>query len=173
MEGRVSGIDINADVARKDRVVSISGTKTLDSLIVEKDVEMCSGCLIGSYDLSDWANRAVLQTGNYTLPGGSFESMSLQQPVTLRGQLNGIIPTKDHLLTRSDPQLVTGQLKLASHLPLNVPYGSNETSAYKQTTEDFTLASRFGTLQVNGLYTGVNLSYFYDRAVSNYFFTFF
>lgn len=166
MDGLVNDIDIDTEVARKDRVLSISGSKTLENLIVKKDVEMCPGCLIGSYDLSEWASRAILQTGSYILPGARFESVKFQKPVKLNGQLNGITVSKEHIMTLSDPQIVTGQLSVHSYLPAGISFPSNMSSDYQKATEEFTLASRFDKLQVNGLYSGVDLAHFYEKSVS-------
>lgn len=165
LDGRVNNVDIEEDIARKNGQVAVCGTKTLENLVVEEDVEMCSGCFVGSYDLSDWASRAVLINGSYTLSGGRFESMTFQQPITLKEQLNGASVDKKCLLTLSDNQKVTGVITLSAQLPHDILPTSKTGLAYHNATEGFTLAGRFRNLTVEGLYNGVNLANFYERAV--------
>lgn len=129
-------------------------------------MDVCDTCLVDNVDLSKWADKIVRRTGNYTLSKiPPFEFMVLQQPITLNGTLNGIVVDKTHLLTLSDPQVISGPLTLSSLLPESIPYSSHMGTVYQQATEHFKLASRFDQLNVKGLYDGVNLTHFYSQSV--------
>ena len=151
---------------RNDRPNAVSGRKFLSSIVVKDSVDVCDTCLVDSVDLSSWADKIVRRTGNYTLSKiPPFESMNLQQPITLNGTLNGIVVDKTHLMTLSDPQVISGPLTLSSLLPESIPYSSRTGAVYQEATEHFKLASRFDQLNVKGLYDGVNLTLFYSQSV--------
>ena len=165
VDGQVNGLDLNSTFLRIDRPNAVIGRKSIASLTVKDAVEVCDTCLVDSVDLSSWTDKVVRRTGNYTLSTApSFESIVLQQPITLNGTLNGVTVDKAHLMTLSDPQVISGPLTLSSLLPESMPY-SSQISVYQEATEHFTLAARFDQLYVKGLYDGVNLTHFYNQSV--------
>lgn len=136
------------------------------ALHVQEALEMCNNCSVGTYDISNWASRAVLHKGNFTLSGAKFESLVFQQPLNLKGTLNNVTLSRDLVLTLSDQQEINGRLSISSLLPDDTLYSSEQGRVYQQATEEFSVAARFTNLQVNGLYDGIALRHFYDQAVS-------
>ncbi len=161
----LNGVDVNTSLMRNDQLNVITGQKLITSLQVTGAVETCDTCLVGAFDISNWASRAVLRKGNFTLSGAQFESLVFQQPLGLNGSLNNVTVTRDHLLTLSDQQEIDGLLSVSSLLPDNIVYLSEKGPIYQQTTEEFNVAARFKNLQVNGLYDGVFLPHFYEKLV--------
>lgn len=165
INGVLNGVDVNTSLMRNDRLNVITGQKLITSLQVTGAVETCDTCLVGTFDISNWASRAVLRKGNFTLFGAQFEFLVFQQPLDLNGSLNNVTVTRDHLLTLSDQQEIDGLLSLSSLLPDNIMYLSEKGPIYQQTTEEFNVAARFKNLQVNGLYDGIVLPHFYEQLV--------
>lgn len=162
----MNGINVSEAMMRKDQDNVITGRKTVKSIQVTGNVETCNKCLIDTYDISDWASRSVLRTGNFTLNGSQFESVSFQQSLELLGSLNNVTVSRDELLTISDEQQIKGNISLSSQLPENIQYPSNDGSMHQLATEDFIVAARFSNLEVEGLYDGIDLRRYYDRSVN-------
>ena len=158
-------VDVNTSLMRNDRLNVITGQKSINSLQVLGPIETCDTCLVDTFDISNWASRAVLRKGNFTLSGAQFESLVFQQPLNLNGTLNNITVGKEHLLTLSDQQEINGMLSISSLLPDSILYSNEKGPIYQQATEDFNVAARFNNLQVNGLYDGISLPHFYEQLV--------
>ncbi|XP_057379728.1 uncharacterized protein LOC130702079 [Daphnia carinata] len=165
VDGLLNGVDVSTSVMRNDRDNVITGRKSVMTLQVQEVLEMCDNCSVGTYDISNWASRAVLRKGNFTLSGAKFESLVFQQPLNLKGTLNNVTLSRDLVLTLSDQQEFNGRLSISSLLPDEILYSSEQGRVYQQATEEFSVAARFTNLQVNGLYDGISLRHFYDQAV--------
>jgi hypothetical protein len=158
-------VDVNTSLMRIDMDNVVTGKKLVKALVVQGVIDMCNNCSVGTYDLSNWASRAVLRKGNFTLSGAQFESVGFNQTLNLNGTLNNVTVSRDLVLTLSDQQEINGRLSLSSLLPDNISYSSVLGPLYQQSTEGFKFASKFTNLQVNGLYDGISLPHFYDRLV--------
>ncbi|KZS11248.1 putative Closca [Daphnia magna] len=165
VNGLLNGVDVSTSMMRSDRDNIITGRKSVMALHVQEALEMCNNCSVGTYDISNWASRAVLHKGNFTLSGAKFESLVFQQPLNLKGTLNNVSLSRDLVLTLSDQQEINGRLSISSLLPDDILYSSEQGRVYQQATEEFSVAARFTNLQVNGLYDGIALRHFYDQAV--------
>ncbi|KAI9558066.1 hypothetical protein GHT06_014819 [Daphnia sinensis] len=165
INGLLNGVNVSTSVMRNDQDNVITGRKSVMTLQVQEALQMCDNCSVGTYDISNWASRAVLRKGNFTLSGAKFESLVFQQPLNLKGTLNNVTLNRDLVLTLSDQQEINGHLSISSLLPDDILYSSEQGRVYQQSTEGFSVAARFTNLQVNGLYDGISLRHFYDQAV--------
>ena len=166
MDGLLNGVDVNTSLMRIDQGNVITGKKSVKTLLVQGSIDVCNNCSVGTFDISNWASRAVLRKGNFTLSGAKFESLLFQQPLNLNGTLNNVAVSRDLVLTLSDQQEIHGRLSLSSLLPETMLYTSEQVPFYQKSTEGFKVAGQFTNLQIHGLYDGISLPHFYDQLVN-------
>ncbi|XP_055631057.1 uncharacterized protein LOC129771448 [Toxorhynchites rutilus septentrionalis] len=114
----LNGLDVRRDFLRSDATeATFTGAKRIDNLRVRR-LNCPDPCIIQGVDFGEWFANAVRLDRHHTIEGVTYlESATVLGDIESLGPVNNITFNEQHLLLKSIPQTIDGDLYLRTKFP--------------------------------------------------------
>ncbi|XP_039440737.1 uncharacterized protein LOC120421572 [Culex pipiens pallens] len=123
----LNGLDLRRDILWQDATeVVFTAPKQFDNLHVH-NIICPDPCLIQGVDINEWFANSVRKSRNHTIEGvTTVEAATFLGDIEVLGLVNNVTFDREHLLLKSVPQTIKGDLTLRTKFPeLNLIYPSS------------------------------------------------
>ncbi|XP_053685730.1 uncharacterized protein LOC128735261 [Sabethes cyaneus] len=114
----INNLDLRKDILLADAPhATFTGSKQFENIHV-RSLRCEAPCIIQGVDFTEWFANAVRLTGNHTIEGVTYlDSPTITGEVESFGPVNNITFDEDHLLLKSIPQTIKGNLYVKTKFP--------------------------------------------------------
>lgn len=114
----INGLDLQKDILLNNaQQATFTGSKQFENIYIRK-LRCAAPCFIQGVDFTEWFANSVRLDKNNTIEGVTYlESPTILGDIECLGPVNNITFDKDHLLLKSVPQTIKGNLYVKTKFP--------------------------------------------------------